>query len=46
MNLLYAKDQYEAKHMLLINKREGIGLYNCDDCKTFIKYPNHIDDIY
>ena len=26
---LYAKDQYEVKHQLLINKPEGVGLKHC-----------------
>ena len=44
---LYAKDLYEAKYKLLINKRERIGLKHFDDlkhlsstqiiCKMFIK---------
>ena len=40
---LYAKYPYEAKHQLLINKRESTGL---SYSKAFIKYSNDMDDIY
>ena len=43
---LYAKDPYEAKYQLLINKCESLGLKQCNDSKAFIDYPNDIDDIY
>ena len=43
---LYAKDPYEPKYQLLINKREGLGLKHCNDLKAFIEYSNTIDDIY
>ena len=43
---LYAKDPYEAKHQLLINKRESTGLKNLNDSKAFIEYSNDMDDIY
>ena len=42
----YAKDPYEPKYQLLINKREGLGLKHCNDLKAFIEYSNTIDDIY
>ena len=32
---LYAKDAYEAKYQLLINKRENTGLKHFDDPKAF-----------
>ena len=41
-----AKDPYEPKYPLLINKREGVGLKHCNDLKAFIEYSNTIDDIY
>ena len=43
---LYAKDQCEAKHKFLINKRESIGLKNFDDPKAFIEYLNDMQDVY
>ena len=43
---LYAKDQYEAKYQLLINKRESTGLKYLNDSKAFIEYSNDMDDIY
>ena len=33
---LYAKDPYEAKHQLLINKRESTDLKYLNDSKAFI----------
>ena len=41
-----AKDPYEPKYQLLINKREGVGLKHCNDLKAFSEYSNTIDDIY
>ena len=43
---LYAKDLYEAKYQLLINKREGAGISNFNDSKAFVEYSNDMDDIY
>ena len=43
---LYAIDPYEAKHQLLINKRESTGLKYLNDSKAFIEYSNDMDDIY
>ena len=43
---LYAKDPYEAKYQLLINKRESTGLKYFNDSKAFIEYSNDMDDIY
>ena len=43
---LYAKDLYEAKYQLLINKRESTGLKYFNDSKVFIEYLNDMDDIY
>ena len=43
---LYAKDAYEAKYQLLINKRESTGLNFYKDSKAFIKYSNDMVDTY
>ena len=46
---LYAKDPYEAKYQLLINKRESAVLKYFNEkvlSKAFIKYSNDMDDIY
>ena len=37
---LYAKDPYEAKYQLLINKRESTGLKYLNDSRAFIEYSN------
>ena len=42
---LYAKDPYDTKCQLLINKRET-GLKYLNDSKAFIEYSNDMDDIY
>ena len=42
---LYAKDPYEAKYQLLINKRESTGLKYLNDSKAFIEYSNDMDVI-
>ena len=44
--LLNAKDPYEAKSQLLINKRESAGWKYLNDWKAFIGYSNSMDDIY
>ena len=41
---LYAKDPYEAKYQLLINKRENTGLKCFHDSKPFIEYSNDMYD--
>ena len=41
---LYAKDPYEAKYHLLINKRKSSGSKHSSDSKV-IEYSNDIDDI-
>ena len=41
----YAKDQYEAKYQLLINKRESKGLNHLNYYKAFIEYSNDMNDI-
>ena len=43
---LYAKDPYDTKYQLLINKRESTGLKYFNDSKVFIEYSNDMDDIY
>ena len=43
---MYTKDSNEAKHQLLIYKREGTGLKYLNDLKAFIEYSNDMDDIY
>ena len=43
---LYAKDPYEAKYQLLINKTESTGLKYLNDSKAFIEYSNDMDHIY
>ena len=43
---LYAKDPYEAKYQLLINKRENTGLKYFYDAKAFIEYSNDMHNIY
>ena len=42
---LYAKDPYEEKYELLINKRESTSLKYLSDSKSFIEYSNDMDDI-
>ena len=42
----YAKDPYEAKYQLLINKTESTGLKYLNNSKSFIEYSNDMDDIY
>ena len=43
---LYAKDPYQAKCQLLINKRESARLKYFNDSKAFIEYSNEMVDIY
>ena len=38
-----AKDPYEAKYQLLINKQESTGLKHLSHFKAFIKYYNDVD---
>ena len=42
---LYAKDPYEAKYQLLINKRESTDLKYLNNLKAFIEYSNYMVDI-
>ena len=43
---LHAKDPYEEKYQLLINKRESTGLKYLKGSKAFIGYSNDMDNIY
>ena len=43
---MYAKDQYEAKHQYLTNKREGVGIDHFNDSETFIEHSNNMHDVY
>ena len=43
---MYAKDSYEAKYQLLVNKREGAGLKHVNDPKAFIEYSNYMQDVH
>ena len=43
---LYAKDLYEAKYKLLINKRDSVVFKYCDDSKSFIEFSDDVNDIY
>ena len=42
---LYAKEPYEAKYQLLINKSESAVLKYFNDSAAFIEYSNDMDDI-
>ena len=41
----YARDPYEAKFELLINKRESTGLKHFNDPKAFTEYLDDMNDI-
>ena len=43
---LYAKDPFEAKYQLLINKRENTGLKYLNDPKAFNEYSNDMHNVY
>ena len=43
---LYAKDTYETKYQVLINKRESTGLKHFNDPKAFVEYSNDMEDVY
>ena len=43
---LYAKDPFEAKYLLPINKRETKCLKYLNDSKAFIEYSNDMDNIF
>ena len=43
---MYAKDTYEDKCQLLINKRESTGSKHFNDPKAFFEYSNDMHDVY
>ena len=43
---LNAKDLYEAKYKLLIEKCESVGLKHCSNPKAFNEYSNDMGNIY
>ena len=43
---LHAKDPYELKYLLLINKTESTSLKYLSDSEVFTEYSNIMDDIY
>ena len=43
---LYAKDLYEGKYQILINKRKSTGLKHFNDPKAFTEYSNDMQDVY
>ena len=43
---LYAKNPYEGKYQLLVNKRKSTDLKRWNDSKTFFEYWNDMNDIY
>ena len=42
IELIYAKDSYNANYQLLINKRKSADLKYLNDSKAFIEYSNHM----
>ena len=40
---VYAKDLYEIKYQLVINKRESIELKHCNDSKSFVEYSSYME---
>ena len=40
---VYAKDLYEIKYQLVINKRESIDLKHCNDSKSFVEYSSYME---
>ena len=46
IDIIYAKDSFEAKYQFLINKIKSTVLKHFDDCKGFTEYSNNIHDIY
>ena len=43
---LYAKDPYEVKYQILINKRESTRLKHFNGHKAFIECSNNMQDVY
>ena len=42
----YAKDPYETKYKLLINKRESTGQKHFNEPKAFVDSPNDMNDVH
>ena len=42
---MHAKDPYEAKYQLLINKRESASIKHFNESIAFFKYSSDMDDI-
>ena len=42
---LYAKDLFEVKYKLLINKRDDTVIKHFNDSEAFVEYSNDMDDI-
>ena len=45
-NVYIQKNPYEDKYQLLIDEKESTDLKCLNDSKSFIEYPNDMDDIY
>ena len=43
---MFAKDPYEDKYQVLINRRENIGVKHFNDPKAFVEYSNDMHDVY
>ena len=43
---LYAKDPFEQKYHVLINRKENVGIENEKNPKSFIDYSQAIDGVY
>ena len=43
---LYAKYPYQGKYQFLIKKREDLGRKYFNKSKAFIKFSNHMQDVY
>ena len=43
---MYAKNPYESKCQLLINKCKDVGLKHAKDLGTFIEYSNDVEDLF
>ena len=43
---LYAKYPYKGKYQFLIKKREDLGRKHFNKSKAFIKFSNHMQDVY
>ena len=42
---LYAKDPYESKHQILINKQVSAGLKHFNDSKDFTEYSSKMNNV-